>query len=276
MINKIIYANELDNLNLEEFKLNLNSLNKDKIFLDEKVFTKSNILLSFKDRILKKLFKHNFTVIKNFGISKDKYIFLNLLISQELYFSKKLGAYLYTFNTQIATTTLHEDLHSGGFHTDFSFQKKIPDYVSLQCLKADPKYPYLGRNYISSGIEIFQILIKEYELSEKYLLKIKFPYTFGDKTIWINPFCRINNKIEMKIHTKMIDIKKLTKEHFIKNVPLSELINQLALYLSIDFVLDEGDVVIFSNKYVIHKRGECSIDLLNQKSRKLNSIRFFI
>lgn len=275
MTSEIIYLNELDNLDIGEFKLNLNSLNKDKVFLDEEVFI-NNKLLSFKNKIITNLENNNFTIIKNFGTSDDKYIFLNLLISKKLYFSEKLDAYLYSFNTQIATTTLHEDLHSGGFHTDFSFQSNIPDFVSLQCLETDPKYPYLGRNYIANSIEIFQILIKKYNLSEKYLLNIQFPYTFGDKTIWTNPFSKINNKIEMKIHTKMIDITKLKKIHFVDKIPLNELINQLSLHLSSDFVLNKGDIAIFSNKYSIHKRGECSIDLINNKSRKLNSMRFFI
>lgn len=273
MFNDFFYKKELNEFITGE--LNINSPCEFRQYLCD-IISNNNTVYKFVNQIKQQILSDNFIIIRDFGTNYKQFILLNLILSNKLFFSERVGSFLLTFSTRISAKTLHEDLESGGFHTDFSFHDTIPDFVSLQCLQKDPKFPYLGRNYISNVDKIFKSLIKEYGLTENYLLNIKFPYTFDKVTIWNEPFIKSDDKIQMKIHIKMIDISKLTDEHFINGVPLNELINQLALCNSFDFVLDKGDVVIFSNKFVIHKRGECSIDLINKKSRKLNSMRFFI
>ena len=275
MENKIIYNNELDNLINKGFKVHLNSLDKDKILFDSTIF-KSKEINKYICNLKNKLQSDNFFIIKNFGTSTNDFILLNFILSKKLYFSKRMNIYLHNFKTKIKTLELSEELESGGFHTDFSFQDIVPDFISLQCLETDPKYPYLGRNYIVNAIDIFNVLLKKFNLTKKYLLEISLPYTFGNKTIWLKPFYMINNKIEMKIHIKYVDTSKLKKEHYIENISLVELINQISLNLATDIVLDKGDILILSNKFLLHKRGECSIDLIDNKSRELNSMRFFI
>ena len=275
MENKIIYNNELDSLINKEFKVHLNSLDKDKILFDSTI-SKSKGINNYICNLKNKLQSDNFFIIKNFGTSTNDFILLNLILSKKLYFSKRMNIYLHNFKTKIKTLELSEELESGGFHTDFSFQDIVPDFISLQCLETDPKYPYLGRNYIVNAIDIFNVLLKKFNLTKKYLLEISLPYTFGNKTIWLKPFYMINNKIEMKIHIKYVDTSKLKKEHYIENISLVELINQISLNLATDIVLDKGDILILSNKFLLHKRGECSIDLIDNKSRELNSMRFFI
>lgn len=275
MTNKIIYNNELDSLNKREFKINLNSLDKDKILFDDTIFNNKEIK-KYICNLKNKLQSDNFFIIKKFGTNTKDFILLNFLLSEKLYFSKRMNIYLHNFKTKIKTLELSEELASGGFHTDFSFQDIVPDFISLQCLEADPKYPYLGRNYIVNAIDIFNMLLNKFNLTEKYLLEISLPYTFSKKTIWLKPFYIINNRIEMKIHIKYVDTSQLKKEHYIGNVSLVELINQISLSLSVDIVLNKGDILILSNRFLLHKRGECSIDLINNKSRELNSMRFFI
>lgn len=275
MTNEIIYNNELDSLNTREFKINLNSLNKDKILFDDKIF-KNKEIENYICNLKNKLQLDNFFILKKFGTNTKDFILLNFLLSEKLYFSKRMNIYLHNFKTKIKTLELSEELASGGFHTDFSFQDVVPDSISLQCLETDPKYPYLGRNYIVHAIDIFNILLKNFNLTKKYLLQISLPYTFGSKTIWLKPFYMINNKVEMKIHIKYVDTSKLKKEHYIDNISLVELINQISLNLATDIVLDKGDVLILSNRFILHKRGECSIDLINNKCREMNSMRFFI
>lgn len=275
MRNKIIYNNELNSLSDREFKLNLNSLDKDKILFDSTVFKSKEIEKYIRD-LKDKLQSDNFFIIKNFGTSTSNFVILNFLLSKKLYFSKRMSVYLHNFKTKIKTLELSEELASGGFHTDFSFQDVVPDFISLQCLEADPKYPYLGRNYIVNTIDIFNMLLKKSNLTKKNLLQLSLPYTFGDKTIWLKPFYMINNRIEMKIHIKYVDTSKLGKEHYIENISLVELINQISLNLATDIVLNKGDILILSNRFLLHKRGECSLDLINNKSRELNSMRFFI
>ncbi len=275
MTNKIIYNNELDSLDRREFKIDLNSLDKDKIIFDNTIF-KSKEIKKYICNLKDKLHSNNFFIIENFGTNTNDFVVLNFLLSTKLYFSKRMNIYLHNFKTKIQTTDLSEELISGGFHTDFSFQDIIPDFISLQCLETDPKYPYLGRNYIVNVTNIYNILLKKFNLTEEYLLQIKLPYTFSNKTVWLNPFYFINNRIEMKIHIKYVDTSQLNKEHYVGKISLSELINQISLNLSTDIVLNKGDVLILSNRFILHKRGECSIDLINHKSRELNSMRFFI
>ncbi|SKB31042.1 hypothetical protein [Malaciobacter marinus] len=249
------------------------SLNEDSI--RKSLNSNKNIIL-LKNKIKEKLLINNFIIIRNLGTDLDLFILINILISDKLYFSERMNLYIHSFRNKVLADELSEDLSSGGFHTDFSFQDKIPDFISLQCKEPDPKYPYLGRNYFSYVDNIFNILVKNFDISEKYLLNIKLPYTLKNETIWNNPFVKENNKIEMKLHLKLVDSQKLGAEHYIDGIPISELINQIALSISKDFVLNKGDIAIFSNRYLLHKRGECSIDLINRKSRELNSMRFFI
>jgi len=232
----------------------------------------------FIDNLQCLLSENNFVIIKNFGTDLDSFIILNFLLSKEIYFSERMNASLHTFKSKLKSSGLSENLYNYGFHTDFLFQDTIPDCVSLQCLIKDPKYPYLGRNYIVNTKKLFLNMMTKFSLTEKYLLNLKLPYTFGKKTIWIKVFSKDGTRISIKIHLSTIDLSKLKKEHFFENVSIVELINQLGLNLSIDFVLDQGDIVIFSNKYAMHKRGEASLDIesINKyKSRKMNSIRFF-
>lgn len=277
MLSEVIYNSELNNLDLREFKINLNSLIESKKVFDKDIILNKEINIFIKD-LSQLLNENNFVIIRNFGTDINFYIILNFLISKKIYFSERMNASLHTFHIKLQSKALSESLHNNGFHTDFLFQEIIPDTVSLQCLIRDPKYPYLGRNYIVDGEELFFKMIKSFSCTEEYLLRLTLPYTFSEKTIWIKVFFKEGNKISLKFHISMVDLSKLKDEHFIDNVSVVELLNQLSLNLSKDFVLDQGDIVIFSNKYALHKRGEASLDMqsINEyKSRKMNSIRFF-
>lgn len=278
MLNEIIYKNELDNLEIGIFKLDLTSILKSKEDFDKSIMRNKKIDIFIKN--LHDLLDNNhFLILKNFGTNLNNFLILNFLLSKKIYFSTRMDTALHTFYLKLQPDELSENLTTYGFHTDFMFQEIIPDFVSLQCLKRDPKYPFLGRNYIVGSEKLFLVLVNKFFLTEEYLLNLKLPYTFAENTIWVNIFSKDNGKIFIKIHFVYIDLTKLTKEHFIENVSIVELINQVALNLSTDFVLDEGDIVIFSNKYAIHKRGESSLNIHsidNYESRRLRSLRFFI
>ena len=277
MLSEVIYTNELNNLDIREFKVNLNSLVDSKKVFDKNIILNSKINI-FIENLQQLLSENGFVIIRKFGTDLDYFIILNFLLSTEIYFSERMNASLHTFQIKLKSNALSESLHNHGFHTDFLFQDTIPDCVSLQCLIKDPKYPYLGRNYIVDTKKLFSNIMTKFSLTEEYLLNLELPYTFGKKTIWIKVFSKDGTRISIKIHLSTIDLSKLKKEHFFEDVSIVELINQLGLNLSIDFVLDQGDIVIFSNKYAMHKRGEASLDIENinnYKSRKMNSIRFF-
>jgi hypothetical protein len=277
MLSEIIYTNELNNLDIREFKINLNSLVDSKKVFDKNIILNQKINI-FIENLQQLLNKNGFVIIRNFGTDLDSFIILNFLLSKEIYFSERMNTSLHTFQIKLKSNALSESLYNHGFHTDFLFQDTIPDCVSLQCLIKDPKYPYLGRNYIVDTKKLFLNMMTKFSLTEEYLLNLKLPYTFGKKIIWVKVFSKEDTRISIKIHLSTIDLSKLKKEHFFENVSIIELLNQLGLNLSIDFVLDQGDIVIFSNKYAMHKRGEASLDIKNinnYKSRKMNSIRFF-
>lgn len=87
----------------------------------------------------------------------------------------------------------------------------------------------------------------------------------------------------MKIHLSLVDVSLLRAEHYINDIPITLLISHIALDCSDSFVLNQGDVLILSNKYLLHKRGECSISFqpsmdkknLFYKRRQMNSMRFY-
>jgi len=277
MLSEIIYNSELDNLDLRGFKINLDSLVYSKEVFDKNIVLNKQINF-FIENLYQLLNKNNFVIIRKFGTDLNFYIILNFLLSKKIYFSERMNASLHTFQIKLKSNALSESLHNHSFHTDFLFQDTIPDCVSLQCLIKDPKYPYLGRNYIVDTKKLFLNMMTKFSLTEEYLLNLELPYTFGKNTIWIKVFSKKDTYISIKIHLSTVDVSKLKKEHFFENVSIVELLNQLGLNLSIDFVLDQGDIVIFSNKYAMHKRGEVSLNItsLNSyKSRKMNSIRFF-
>jgi len=277
MLSEVIYNNELNNLDKRKFTIDVNFLIESKKVFDKTIILNQEINI-FIDNLQALLSKNNFVIIKKFGTDLYSFIILNFLLSKEIYFSERMNAALHTFKSKLKSSGLSEDLHNHGFHTDFLFQDTIPDFVSLQCLIKDPKYPYLGRNYIVDTKKLFLNMMTKFSLTEEYLLNLELPYTFGEKTIWIKVFLKENTRISIRMHLLTVDLSKLKKEHFLEDVSIVELLNQLSLSLSIDFVLDEGDIVIISNKYALHKRGETSLDITNinnYKSRKINSIRFF-
>lgn len=236
------------------------------------------------DKIRKVLYKNHFLIIKNFGTDVEQFKFLNNSISEEIYSSKRMGCSLHSFRTKLYSDNLSEYATSGGFHTDFAFQENPPKYISLQCIAPDPKHPFLGRNYIVSVRSIIDSLVQQFYQTEKNLLKISLPYSFGKQVIWVNPFYRDKNGImAMKIHLSLVDESLLQSEHhYINNIPITTVLSQIALNYSYDFALDKGDVLIMSNRYILHKRGECSIEIKSSindggsfySSREMNSMRF--
>lgn len=238
----------------------------------------------FLSKIKKTLKRYNYLLIRNFGTDVEQFKKLNHLISEQLYFSGRIGSYLHSFKTELYSENLSECAKSGEFHTDFSFQKNSPHYISLQCITPDPKHPFLGRNYVASVNTIVEVLVKQFHQNIKTLLNLLLPYSFGDKVIWVKPFHQDSNgKITMKIHLSLVDVSLLRSEHYINDIPITLIIAHIALDCSDDFVLNQGDVLILSNQYLLHKRGECSIGFQSSankenqiyKSRQMNSMRFY-
>jgi hypothetical protein len=247
------------------------------------VITWSPSIENLSDKIRKVLYKYNFLIIKNFGTDVEEFKVLNNSISKEIYLSKRMGCSLHSFRTKIYSENLSECAKSGEFHTDFAFQEDTPNYISLQCINPDPKYPLLGRNYIVSVRNVIDCLVQKFHQKEHNLLKISLPYSFDKQVTWINPFYKDKSgTMAMKVHLSLVDESLLQPEHYINNIPITRILSQIALNYSEDFVLDKGDVLIMSNKYVLHKRGESSIKIkssLNDKSdfyssREMNSMRF--
>lgn len=238
----------------------------------------------FLSKIKKTLKQYNYFIIKNFGTDVEQFKQLNRSISKQLYFSERMGSYVHSYKTELYSENLSESAKPGEFHTDFSFQENPPHYISLQCVMPDPKHPFLGRNYVVCVNTIVEVLVQRFHQSIKALLNLSLPYSFGDKIIWINPFYQDSNgKITMKIHLSLVDVSLLRAEHYINDIPITLIIAHIALERSNDFVLNQGDVLILSNKYLLHKRGECSISFKSSaieknqlyKSRQINSMRFY-
>lgn len=248
--------NSLNNSNITYFPLR-----------DKEKNTKNKKLIIDK----KKLDEFGFLVLKNFGDSSEK--LKNFIIGQgyNLFYSEKLDGWLHTFETKIDSSELSEELESGGFHTDFMFQKKPPRYIALQCIKADPKYPFYGRNQIVKIDHLINEFIK-FGIKESEFRELEVEY-FLNGEIYKQKLFDSDFK-NIKYHQKFAINNIILKN----NIKIIELINNVSLSVCSDFVLNSGDLLIIDNYTTLHRRSECSVKYDDERevfeSRKMNSVRF--
>lgn len=218
-------------------------------------------------------------IIKGLGDDKRKLIVLSRLVGEKIFYSQKVG-YIDTFETIPFCDSLSETLKGGGFHTDFSSLDYPPKYVALQCVQTDPKHPYLGRNQVAQVNKIILKLETMFPNVVENLLNIQIPIRYSPTNLkWIKLLELKQNKYTMKIHTLLVDKKLLQPDHFFDGIAIQDLVHEVAMEVSQDFVLDIGDIVIFSNEHCLHRRGEASVvfgnKISNWAGRLINSVRFY-
>lgn len=201
---------------------------------------------------------------------------LNRISAGKLFFSDRIGSFMHTFRVLPHSENLSEQASCGGYHTDFMFQARPPEFVALLCLRPDPKHPVYGRNQVVHRDIFVKKIGNMFGIKEMDLLKLNVEYTFqGRLPIKIPILQRLDDELILKLHTSLMPAGRI--ESF-GDVPLKSVIEAVCGDVAQDVVLDKGDLLIISNHFALHRRSECTLafDIANHsfRSREMATIRF--
>lgn len=220
-----------------------------------------------------------FIVVRNYGTDAQLLeTDLNSLSGGKLFLSNRIGSVCHDFSIQPSSINLSEKMETGGFHTDFLFQKKPPEYIALLCLEPDPKFPLYGTNQVAHLDDFIKKINLVFGVTHKELLSNKLVYELPDYGRYEKPLLtQIDNKIIFSFHEKLLSKEQTWCLRF-SNLTIKEAINCVLMDIADDISLNKGDLLIVSNYKMLHRRSECSIkfDSKNScwQSRRMATIRF--
>lgn len=149
----------------------------------------------------------------------------------------------------------------------------------IQCVEPDPKHPFYSRNQV---VLVSLVLSRLEELIPEItpiLLDISLPHRVKNRMVWIKLLHPCDDKLMIRLHPKYVAEDALESRHYVGNVAIHHLISDVAQSIADDFVLDSDDILVVSNKFCLHRRGEATVtfekDLSQWKGRKVNTLRFF-
>lgn len=270
---------EISQIYDEVSKLNMNRKN----FALDDISKIQNLILSneklslFFSQIHTELRHNKFLIIKGGDLDINSLFTVVSALAKEVFFCERLGGFYDEFETVPFLNEYSRSTDVRHFHTDFSGMNNPPDYVAIQCIKEDPKHPFYGRNQIAILDELLDKLELIIEKPTEKLLNIKFPCQYKDTVNESTILHKEKNNIFIKFHFENIIESLLNESHKINGEYIHKIIEAVALNVSKDFVLEKGDIVIASNKFCFHRRGECSLDFEKNKyyGRKIRTIRFW-
>lgn len=198
----------------------------------------------------------------------------------QLFYSEKIGSICHHYSVEVSSDNFSQQMQTGGFHTDFMFQKNPPEYIALLCLKTDPKHPTYGRNQIVSMSSLLKLLEVGFGLSVEELLNRQLPYCFsGGRHFSIPLLNRIDGDLQFKFHQYLVSngVSTSAVQNKLTETYLAQL-HAAMIDVAEDVCLNAGDLLVLSNHHALHRRGECSVSFdINAKvwhSREMASIRF--
>tara|TARA_R110002020_G_scaffold239738_6_gene452317 strand:- start:2324 stop:3121 length:798 start_codon:yes stop_codon:yes gene_type:complete len=222
-----------------------------------------------------------YQVIRGFGVDVIEFeqVF-NRISNQQLYCSPRVGGICHQYSVEINSENFSQQMRIGGFHTDFMFQDKPPEYVGLLCLETDPKHPIYGRNQIVSMSALLDRLSSGFGLSIEDILQRNLPYHFANGQHFSVPLLhRANGQLQFKFHQHLVADGMYGNKFKEKEIEtyMAQL-HAAMIDVAEDICLDAGDLLVLSNHHALHRRGECSVsfntDNKTWRSRKMASIRF--
>ncbi len=272
-INKLSYL-----YNLLYGEIVFGSVEKSKEFISELKISKET--LYFINYLNEQINEKEFFVLKNFSESKYDLIALCHLLGREIFLSNRIGSYVYGFTTEPFSNDFSKNLKPGFFHTDFSAEKKTPNYIILQCEQVDPRFPYYGRNQFASVKKILNRLEELFPNITEKLLDMRLPYKFLDfADSEVSLLTKFGDSFQIRFHPGLVDYTKLNESHFVDGNCITEIIEAVALEVCNDICLDRGDLLVVSNKSMLHRRGECTVrfhhSIRKWDGRRINTIRFY-
>ena len=237
-------------------------------------FFVSDMGITLLSQIKNQLNNQGFVIISGFEKKIEILFKLAPFLTCKIYESERLGSF-HAFEVDPFSTELSETINSGGFHTDFSTSLIPPKFVAIQCICTDVRHPFYGRNQIVSYSSIKQRFFEIYsDYDANFFDQIYIQHNYGVSKKIVK-FLSYNQSHEiLKYHSKLLDHD--INEIKIDDVYVSNIINAIATEMCYDFVLNEGDILLFNNWNTLHKRGECTTTYKNNHwgGRFINSVRY--
>jgi hypothetical protein len=241
-------------------------------------FSESSLLVVREIKNL--LLLNNFLIIRDFSVKSDHAMILARLLSDKIFYQGDDLKYNYQFEgAPFQTEILSTSLSCGDFHTDFWSISDVPNYILLQCISPDPKHPFYSRNQVVSVSSLLEKLNLLSNNIMPILDNVSLPYVVKNKIRQIKLLNFHEGKIMIRLHPKYVEENLLEKQHYIDGIPIHHLISDIVQSIADDFVLNASDVLIVSNKFCLHRRGESTVvfdkTFTQWKGRILNTLRFF-
>ena len=224
-----------------------------------------------------KIRRDGFQILRGFGTDLARLEYeLSSISGGKLFYSDRIGSFVHQFRVLRQSENLSEQPSCGGYHTDFMFQARPPEFVALLCLHPDPKHPLFGRNQIVPLDAFVERLNTIFGVTENDLKTIGIDYTFpGRLPISVSILNQLDGKSILKLHTTLMPEGKLKA---FDNLPLKSAIEAVCGEVAEDLVLNRGDLLIMSNHSALHRRSECTLAFDSScnsfRSREMATIRF--
>ena len=194
----------------------------------------------------------------------------------KLFFSARLGSFVHEFRVLPHSDNLSEQASCGGFHTDFMFQPRPPEFVALLCLRPDPKHPVYGRNQVVHRDAFLERMHSIYGITLEDILTQKIEYAFAGRAPISLPLLRsLEDRLILTFHTSLMPTGKIAA---FGDTPVKNMIEAVCSEVAQDVILDRGDLLIVSNHVALHRRSECTLAFNAEDrsfiSREMATIRF--
>lgn len=221
--------------------------------------------------------REGYQLIRGFGVDSARLEYeLNEISQGKLFFSAKIGSFVHEFSVLPYSENLSEQATAGGFHTDFMFQPRPPEFIALLCLRPDPKHPFYGRNQVVHRDAFLDRMNLIYGIRKTDFLSRPIKYSFPNRAPFSVPMLQLlNDEPILRLHTSLMPQGRI--ESF-DNLPLKSIVEAVCGDIAHEVVLDQGDLLIVTNHVALHRRAECSIEFNPNngsfKSREMATVRF--
>lgn len=218
-----------------------------------------------------------YQLVRGFGTDSARLESELSSVSQgKLFFSERIGSFVHEFRVLPYSENLSEQASGGGFHTDFMFQPRPPEFTTLLCLRPDPRHPFYGRNQVVHRDDFLERMDKIYRIGSADLLSRPIEYSFPNRPSICLPILQlVDDEQVLRLHTSLMPAGRIKS---FDDLPLKHIIEAVCSDIANELVLDQGDLLIVSNHFALHKRSECSFSFNpydgSFTSREMATVRF--
>lgn len=169
------------------------------------------------------------------------------------------GKIVKTFRMSPWTKDLSHTLKEGHFHTDLNTEVAPPAVTAIQCLTPDPGAPLFGVNRVARLQDLLSFLATQGKEDTLAFLCDTTVTMVNDRSMeaWSGTIVK-EGRIRFHPETLRAGGRRFKDQVSVAETCLAE-IHAAALEVSTPFWLEEGDVLLVSNRRTLHYRGECSV-----------------